>query len=104
MLFLRTGHPPRVLKRMLTSAEACELRMFYARYPFDDESNHWLPNAMLMADIHARFSGAGAERKSPLDFMPYALHAHNEAPPEPVPEPKPYSRKQLKRIQKYKGW
>jgi hypothetical protein len=102
MLFLRTGHPPRLLKRMLTSAEACELRMFYARYPFDDESNHWLPNAMLMADIHARFSGAAAEKKAPIDFMPFAKNRDEE--PEPVAETRPYSRKQLKRIQKYKGW
>lgn len=87
---------------MLTSAEACELRMFYARYPFDDESNHWLPHGMLMADLHRRFSGAGAELKAPIDFMPFAKEREKE--PEPVSEPRPYSRKQLKRIQKYKGW
>lgn len=102
MLFLRTGHPPRILKRMLTSAEACELRMFYARYPFDDESNHWLPHAMLMADLHVRLSPGAVESKAPIEFMPFAKQRHEEElPPQ---EPRPYSRKQLKRIQKYKGW
>lgn len=94
---------------MLTSAEACELRMFYARYPFDDESNHWHPNALLRSDIYARFSGTGAEPKSAQDFMPFAKAAAEREAEEaasalPAQEPKPYSRKQLKRIQKYRGW
>lgn len=101
MLFLRTGHPPRLLKRMLTAMEVCELRMFYARYPFDDESNLQLPIAMLRADLSGVFSGGKSDKK-PIDFMPFAKHQDTE--PEPVAETRPYSRKQLKRIQKYKGW
>jgi hypothetical protein len=86
---------------MFTSAEAQELRAYYARYPFDDEANHWMPHGMLMAEIRNRLLVAGSEQKTALDFMPFA---QEKAEPEPVSEPRPYSKKQLKRIQKYKGW
>lgn len=88
---------------MFTSAEAQELRAYYARYPFDDESNVWLPHGLLMAKLHA-FMGVKDDQKTVKDFMPFANIAEEQAAPEPQPEPRPYTKKQLKRIQKYKGW
>lgn len=86
---------------MLTSSEVCELRMFYARYPFDDESNNWLPTALLTAEVRNKFAGQGAELARPLDFMPFAKR-------EEVKEEEPiktveYTRRHLKRIQKALG-
>ena len=88
---------------MLTAMDVCELRMFYARYPWDCESNFQLPMAMLRADLNGVFSGGKSDKK-PIDFMPFAKRIEDDADPAPVSEPRPYSRKQLKRIQKYKGW
>lgn len=87
---------------MFTSAEAQELRAFYARYPFDDESNQWLPHGFLMAKLSNMLAPQGAEAKSPKDFMPFARDI--EPDPEPQSEARPYSKKHLKRIQKFKGW
>ncbi len=86
---------------MFTSAEAQELRAYYARYPFDDESNTWLPHGLLMAKLHGMVGSQ--EPKAAKDFMPFSQVAEE---PEPVPEtaPRSYTKKHLKRIQKYKGW
>lgn len=86
---------------MFTSAEAQELRAYYTRYPFDDESNVWLPHGLLMAKISGLAGSQNAEQKTVRDFMPF-VPADDE--PVPLSEPKPYTKKQLKRIQKYKGW
>jgi hypothetical protein len=87
---------------MFTSAEANELRAYYTRYPFDDESNHWLPHGFLMAKLSNMLSNG--EPKTATEFMPFATIAEKEPEPEVPHEPRPYSKKQLKRIQKYKGW
>jgi hypothetical protein len=68
---LRTGLLPRIAKRLLTAAEAAELRAYYARFPFDDESNHWLPHGMLQAEVHNKFAGPGGQVAA-INFMPFA--------------------------------
>jgi hypothetical protein len=84
---------------MLTAAEACELRMFYARYPFDDESTKQLPLALLRADVRNMMSSAGAQKVSALDLMPFyrSPEASNDAE---VERSVPYTKKHLKRIAK----
>jgi hypothetical protein len=62
----------------MTSAEAAELRAYYARYPFDDESNFWLTHGMLMAEIRNKFASANSRTASPLDFMPFAKREREE--------------------------
>lgn len=48
-LAVKTGTPPRLLKRKWSIREALQLFEYYKRYPFDDESNNWLPMAMMMS-------------------------------------------------------
>lgn len=85
---------------MFTSAEAQELRVYCSRYPIDDESNVWLPHGFLMAKVSNMMGGN--EPKTVKDFMPFANR--DEPEPEVLSEPKPYTRKHLKRIMKSRGW
>jgi hypothetical protein len=62
-------------------AEAMELRAFYARYPFDDESNHWLPNGMLQAQIAGLLAGKGSTAKTAFDFMPFRPKDESDSHP-----------------------
>jgi hypothetical protein len=48
-----------------------ELRAYFARYPFDDESNTWLPMGMLIAEVRNKFATAGSDPASAFDFMPF---------------------------------
>lgn len=86
---------------MFTSAEAQELRAYYSRYPFDSESNVWLPHALLMAEIRNKFAGSNAQLASAKDFMPFARVAEQDPEDDGEPqEPRPYTKKHLKRIAK----
>lgn len=69
-MFLRTGLPPRIAKRMLTAREAQELRAYYARFPFDDESQQ-VPMAQLAAMYANVHLLPGAEPATVADFLPF---------------------------------
>lgn len=69
-MFIRTGLPPRVAKRMLTAREAQELRAYYQRFPFDDESLQVIhaQHSALYANAHLP---EGAKPATAADFLPF---------------------------------
>lgn len=77
-MFIRTGLPPRLAKRLLTAREAVELRAYYQRFPFDDESLQVVhaQHSALYANAHLQ---EGAKPLSAADFLPF----------RPQPEPNP---------------
>lgn len=76
-MFIRTGLPPRLAKRMLTAREAQELRAYYARFPFDDESRQ-VPLAQLAAMYANTHMRDGAEPASIADFLPFRPRAETD--------------------------
>jgi hypothetical protein len=66
-LFIRTGLPPRIAKRILTHKEAVELRLWVQTNPIDDQSNHHLPVASLQSTV-ANIMGGNAKITDYLIF------------------------------------
>jgi hypothetical protein len=64
-------------KQMLTAREAVELRAFYRRYPFDDESTQHVPAAQLAAMYANSHRKEGADAHDVDEFLIF----------QPRPEP-----------------
>lgn len=72
-MFIRTGLPPRVAKKLLTSREASELKAYVARNPIDDQSNHHLPVAYL----HAQVANLAGGKRTLRDFLIFRSKAED---------------------------
>lgn len=73
-VFIRTGLPPRVAKRMLTAREAQELRAYYQRFPFDDESLQVVHAQQSALYVNAHLKD-GADPVTADDFLPFRPRA-----------------------------